>query len=517
MRTPKRLRALTPVGITLCLLAMVIAACSGGRAIVPSSQNQAIMRHGWMKRHACLAGYTGAPSSPLQVMDHSGLTAKPGWPAIYVEVGTQYLTGSGGLVANPGAAAVPPISIASMCSTFRIPTAASRIFVAYGPGLTGKDLNGTNLRKRNILFDWVENSGSGLINPNVNADQFALPIYGAAKDNAGNYYALGFNNHYAAMISAFGAASLKPLVVCGTPGGGSPTAPATTQCPKGQMVLRVLQPYFAVAGGKYGPAFQGFADTFYGTTPTYISRIGNYYNAENKKHTGAILFVPYITQLPNQPITTCVSPPGTPPPGGPIGCPTYTVAYNGTSGVFTFTLKSGSAKTYPKTVSVGSGKNAHPFTTGDIFGNVNLPSLGTSVQSQVTFYLEKYLQVDLNRGVAMKTGYHPVLPACMPHWNSPICYATNFYPKGQAANGYAAILHQYAVQSYVNRQTHSATLPWTTAEPGGAYGFPYDDTMNQGSLVTIPYVTQKLPISVFYLCVQPMVPTAKIPCSEAPG
>ena len=498
------------LGAAAFLLALSIAACSGGRGLVPSSANRAAMFRAGRKPHGCVSGYAGSPSSPLQVVDRSGLTVKAGWPAIYVEVGSQYLTGAGALVPNPGAAKVPPISLASMCSNLRIPTAANRIFIAYGPGLTGNDLNAPNLRTSNILFDWVESGGSGLINPNVNADQFALPIFGSAKDNAGNFYALGFNNRYLATIAAFDVPTWKSLIVCGTPSGGSPVAPSTSQCPKGKMVLRVLQPYFAVAGGQYSSAFRGFPDTFYGTKPTYMSKAGNYYHA----HPGAVKFVPYITQLPGQPVTTCVSPPGTPPPGGPLNCPTYTVDYSSATGRFTFTLKTGSSATYPKTVTVGTGKSTHPFTTGDIFGNVNLPPLGTSVASQVTFYLQKYLQVDLNRGVAMKTGFHPVLPACMPHWNSPICYAKNFYPKGAAADTYAGILHRYAVASYVNGQTYGRTWPWTAMEPGGAYGFPYDDTMQQASLVTIPYQTQALPIAAFYLCVQPMVSTAKKVCSS---
>ncbi|HTA38480.1 MAG TPA: hypothetical protein VK760_05370 [Candidatus Acidoferrales bacterium] len=514
MSNSGRIHVLAPVGAAIFLLALGVAACSGGHGVVPSSSDrQTAMRNGRTHAAACATGYTGSPSSPLQVVDRSGLTVKTGWPAIYVEVGSQYLTATGALVNNPGTGTVPPIAVSGMCSTFKIPTAANRIFIAYGPGITGNDLNAPNLRTTKILFDWVESGGSGLINPNVNADQFALPIFGSAKDNNGNYYALGFNNKYAAAISAFGA-STKPLVVCGAPGGGSPTAPSTTLCPKGQMVLRVLQPYFAVANGESASAFQGFADPFYGTSPTYMSKVGNYYHTSFTKNPGAILFVPYITALPNQGVTTCVSPPGTPPPGGPLACPTYTVDYNSSNAKFTFTLKTGSKTTYPNTVVVGTGKNVHPFTSGDILGNVNLPPLNTSVASQVTFYLQKYLQVDLNRGVAMTAGYHPVLPKCMPHWNSPICYATNFYPKGQTADTYAGILHQYAVQSYVKGQTNGTSWPWTTAEPGGAYGFPYDDTMQQASLVTIPYQNAALPIKAFYLCVQPMVSTAKTACSS---
>jgi hypothetical protein len=514
MNRSARVGFLAPTLLALSVFALAIAACSGGRTLVPPSSDTAMLHAGRVRPHACVAGYTGSPSAPLQVQDRSGLTVKSGWPAVYIEVGSQYLTGAGKLVNNPGTATVPPIALSTMCTTFKIPAAANRIFIAYGPGLTGNDLNAPNLHSTNILFDWVESGGTGLINPNVNADQFALPIFGSAKDSAGNYYALGFNNRYAQTTAAFNTAALKPLLVCGTPGGGSPTVPTSTLCAKGKMLLRVLQPYFAVAGGQYSSAFQGFADPFYGTNPTYISQVGNYYNTQNKNKPGSVLFVPYITQLPNQPVTTCVSPPGTPPPGGPLACPTYTIGYNTTSGAFTFTLKSGSSSTYPKTVTVGSGKSTHPFTSGDILGNVNLPALSTSVQSQVTFYLEKYLQVDLNRGVAMTTGNHPVLPKCMAHWNSPICYATNYYPSGQVADTYAGILHQNAVASYVKGQTFSTTWPWTTAEPGGAYGFPYDDTMQQASLVTIPYQSQKLPIVAFYLCVQPMVSTAKTACSS---
>src|SRR5262249_2685692 len=161
-----------------------------------------------------------------------------------------------------------------MCTNFAIPTSTNRIFIAYGSGLTATDLNAPNLRTNKVLFDWVESApqfgDSSGIGPNINADQMALPIMGMAKDSAGNYYAFGYNNQYAAMVKAFqsgtySSAGWKNLVLCGSmPAPVRPDLHPMATCPSGKMVLRILQPYFAAAGNtNYSGAFQNFPDIFY--------------------------------------------------------------------------------------------------------------------------------------------------------------------------------------------------------------------------------------------------------------
>jgi len=527
-------------GITVSRVASAVllvlgAACSGSNSIAPVGQNVNLAgREGHARPAGCVSGYTGTPSSPLQVIDKSGLKPPSGWPGIYVLVNnsTEYMTGSGQLVGLPKSGTIPAIAVSSMCSNFAIPTTANRIFIAYGSGLSVGDFPAPNLRGLSVLFDWVENapqygSGSG-VGPNINADQFALPIEGMAKDSAGNYYVLGFNNKYSAIISDFetgpsAQAGWENLVKCGpVPSRAGVTVhPFAGSCPSGKMVVRVLQPYFAAAGGDQSGAFQGFPDFFYDKTQKcgssqcdYMQVIGNFYHTQNQEHPGEILYVPYITQVNG---TSCVS-----PPGNGTACPTYTVDYDSSSGKFTFTLHSGSDKTYPKTVVFGSGKSTHPLTSGDIWGNANLPPLpkSASITQQVTFYLAKYFQVDLNRGLAMvtngtKTVYHPLLPACMASPTSPICYPTNYYVAGAQSNVYAYNLHHRAIQNWWHGQQYGTTWPWTTNEPGGAYGFPYDDWFSQDSETVIPYRQGVATIKQFILCVQPMVSGASGVCSNA--
>jgi Beta-1,3-glucanase len=425
------------------------------------------------------------------------------------------MTATGTLANLPAApATAPPLPVSKLCvpktgkpmSGFNIaPNGSGRLYIAYGP-LTlnsthldpSADVNQPGTANYATKFDWYEFSASQtFFVSNVQAYMFGLPMQLLALDSGGRYYSGGFNNGYLNLISAFKSAP-SPWNGLLLNKGGSP--------------LRVLSP----GNVQFKNYFKSFIPT-----------LATFYNTQNQKK-AVIVYAPQALTIPGDTTYgTCLAPPTPAPQKGNITpCPLYSVTHD--SGGFEFALQKGApalpkSVAFPKNVTVPDSYITNALTFGNV-PPVPLPAVPTGsptaaqwnayLNGAVPFYLIKYLGNDLDRGVAMATPppkgivAHPVIPSCMAIDVSPPCIGSNYYPTaaGNVFDNYSAILHNYAVDPWA-----ASMNPWSKAEPGGAYGSPYEDTWSQSSTVTLPYAPGPI-MQWIKICVHPMTSSASGNC-----
>ncbi len=483
-------------------LALAVAACSGGKGVVPANGIGAGSTRHVAARSDCIKGYVGAGGVPFHVVDDSGLAEKDADTFnLYVTVdnSTQYLDRATGALKPLTTATIAPIPVKAMCPDFQLPPGvASRAYISFGPlsvNNSPPNPKSPNDPNNHVLYDWMEFGTPAGSVYNFQADMFGLPLQATMRNASDTPYAFGYN-HYDTIIAALNAEPWRKLFVCGDAGTNH-----SPECPAGKFIVRIQAPGSAAAPG--GTGFPSYWTDYGGVD--YLTKLGTAFNAAPK---GAIVYVAYQISYPNPKsnpagiVQGCGNFPGT---NAGLPCPGYTVAYDADARAFTFTLASPAPPEYsptpeqqfPQTVTLPIKEY---FSDYDIWaqpapkwvpstpgpgGATPTPIANLPMKEQVEFYLLKDMYIDLNRGVAETTGtvdhpaYHAELPNCMPTPIAAACVAHNYY-KAIRVNAYSAALHDSAVDIYA--VTKGDPLPVT--EPGTAYGFPYDDEWSQSSSVT---------------------------------
>jgi Beta-1,3-glucanase len=464
----------------------------------------------------CATGYTGTNGVPVSVVNSSGLNV-PVYLYALTNGDTAYL-GSDGKVHNfakgggdvpgfpvcPGKAFIFP---ANLSTTVNANQGGGRLYVAFGK-MTIKNSDRTpavnDPNNHQLLWDFIEinpvvknaaSSSSAISYVNIDTtqvDAFALPFSAKVTDAGGNTYKFGFKN-YANIYNAVNAnPAFAKLIVKGTVGATS-------------VPLRIVSPEDAILYGIGSFPSNYFTSSGYyaGSGSGYLGALETYYanaNVSSSPTYHKILYVPYQTQYGtpppgNSPAPACNATPSPSSSEAASGtlCPTYYAYYD--SNGFEFSVAS--------TPSPFPGQTPYPFPSTftiptsdlsalDIFENYQPIALVTpfwqNLTQQVDYYLMKALTTDLNRGVAMQTGYHAVAPNGLGYGVSNI--GTNYYPSGNLFNAYSQILHNNA---------ENVASPGS--EPGNAYGFPYDDLFKQST-----DISTSGSVKTFTLTIQPMIP-----------
>jgi hypothetical protein len=464
----------------------------------------------------CNTGYAGSNGVPVTVVNKSGLGATVYLYAL-TNGDTAYL-GSDGKVHNfaSGGGNVPgfPLCVgkafnfpANLPRTVNANQGGGRLYVAFGK-LTINNDNRTpavnNASNDTLLWDFIEidpvvkndtSSSSAISYVNIDStqvDAFALPLYSTVTDAGGNTYKFGFKSYADVYNAVNNDPYFKSLIVKGMVGATS-------------VPLRIVSPEDAILYGIGTFPSDYFSNPTYfpSSSGGYLGAVETYYASGNNSGSPnyhKILYVPYQTQYGTPPPAGKSAPAcnATPPPvasESPAGtvCPTYYAYYD--SGGFEFSIAStpspAPAQTpfpFPSSFTIPTGN----LTTLDIVENYQPIPLSVpywqNLTAQIDYYLMKALTTDLNRGVAMQTGYHAVAPNGLGYGTTVI--GTNYYPSGNLFNTYSHVLHTYAV---------NVGLPGS--EPGNAYGFPFDDLFKQSTDINTTGT-----VKTFTVTIEPMIP-----------
>jgi hypothetical protein len=492
---------------------LALAACAGGHTALPASPAMqsdgapmAATRGGVRRPHTACSTYTpfaGTGGINISFANLSGITT----PAyLYVYGVSKYLnTSTGKMTAFPvsGVASTYeyPLScfIGASAMQFVLPPGSSyRVYISFGtltipssgiPACCEPPNVPTGFVNPNykVLWDLFEYSypatANGINIDTSQVDSFALPLYLTVK-TGGASVSVG-TKQYAAIINDFKTISpWNKLIVYGTVNGVK------------NSVLRVMSPDDATT--QVGSPAQPFNAAFpqnYFTSTTYWNAPGGYLAAMLSYYATAavttsstyhkIIYVAYQTTFNSQ--GGCNS---SPTGGGATVCPTYYATSDGKSN-FIFTLAtypSGTTKTtFPATITVPVSDLGEVNGINGIWGIPFALPGNPSIKQQIQFYMYKGLAADLNRGVAMQTGYHGVAPCatlatpptgCATYFTPPVMPTGNNYyhspnrVSGQAAifSGYAAILHYYFVNGFSYAQSYDDF--WTQASDIGTTGAP---------------------------------------------